>query len=240
MATLSTVTVPENPILAKVRRVVEKADTARSSAPLPVLRPTVLPASSSPPVPAGRQEVDLETGGILRFTDDQGTSPLSRLPDERLAAGDDWDDIARALGNAENERGGVQEVDLQPGGALTLSGPRGTQQVSRLPKERLAGTRCDDEATQVEYQSRQGISQVLGWYRIGAMLKEVRQAHSGHWTFTPSRISGAWRWQLPTAKTPWRPRVNRSFWRPVPPMGGRPYRWSWMIPMPSSHGNQSS
>lgn len=94
------------------------------------------------------QALTVSPGG--KVTNDTG-EVLSTVPRQRMASGSGsgrWDRIIEAIQDAEAGRHGGEEVVVRPGGALELvsSGQAG-QQLSRVPKDRMAATpRPEDEA----------------------------------------------------------------------------------------------
>jgi hypothetical protein len=95
-----------------------------------------LPARFRP----GMRDLVLVEGGKIAGVPGSGTGliPVSRLPEERMAAAT-WEDIARTLRSAEDGRPGAVDVELRPGGELVLTdGELPAQPVSQLPKGRMA------------------------------------------------------------------------------------------------------
>ncbi|GAB3988982.1 hypothetical protein GCM10029978_112800 [Actinoallomurus acanthiterrae] len=75
-------------------------------------------------------------GGAPDDRAEQSTVPLSKLPEERMAAAASWQEI-RDLIRAQEEGG--PDVFLEPGGQFVVTGSDGSAQpLSKLPQERMA------------------------------------------------------------------------------------------------------
>jgi hypothetical protein len=88
--------------------------------------------------PVVDQEVLVGPDGELQFASSDGkTRPISRLPNEIMAAEDDWDAIIRTL--REQEAGTARsEVAVAPGGGLVQTAAGQTKPLSTLPNEIMA------------------------------------------------------------------------------------------------------
>jgi hypothetical protein len=91
-----------------------------------------------------RPLVVMRPGG--RLVDDAG-EVMSALPRERMATGPNWDRIIRAIQENESGHRTGDQVVVRPGGSLDLV-PSGqaSEELSRIPKERMASmARVADE-----------------------------------------------------------------------------------------------
>lgn len=132
-------------------------------------------------VPARGDDVDDDTGVKARAT------RTSRLPTERMAA--DWDTIADTLRTKENGLAPSVDLELRPGGAVTVvpaqpGGGTVERPVSTLPAERMAATMAGPSPSDVEEIRRLDPTNCENW------TPEQRGEFAG-WTFELAPPFGA-------------------------------------------------
>lgn len=77
------------------------------------------------------------SGGTLVPLDQPGAVPTSSLPEDRMA-GSSWDEVARAVREAE-QGNRSRDVVIRPGGQIDIVDGGSAQTRSQLPTERMAG-----------------------------------------------------------------------------------------------------
>ena len=124
-------------------------------------------AAGDAPATAAMQSLSLESQDGRR----------SALPHDRMAASDDWDQIAKTLRARENGRGG-KDVALQPGGQMVvIDGKTNTAaSLSRLPQDRMAASTPGPRAEDVNALRRLDPRNVERW-------EAVHSASLSGWTF---------------------------------------------------------
>jgi hypothetical protein len=111
-------------------------DLATGQAVYALLPEPALPENVRPTT----RDLTLVEHGKIAGVAESGTSPIhvSRLPEERMAAAT-WEDIERALRDAEDGSHGAVDVELRPGGELVVTDrKKSAQLLSQLPKGRMA------------------------------------------------------------------------------------------------------
>jgi hypothetical protein len=128
-------------------------------------------------IPAELSDLEAGAGGML--SDPATRKPISVLPQERMATTPDaWAEIVRNLRDAENGRP-HQDVEMRPGGALEVQAAGQARPLSRLPQEKMAGTKNPEP-------SAEDVQEVM---RIDP--KRVEQ-----WTPVTTGLLNGWKFRL--------------------------------------------
>ncbi|MEU5519625.1 hypothetical protein ACIQCD_23480 [Streptomyces sp. NPDC093250] len=94
--------------------------------------------------------------------------PLSRLPQERMASGEQaasWEDVRSMI--EEMERNNGPDVELVPGGGFVRSDSSGvSQEISKIPQERMAAINPGPTQTDIDLLSRLDPHNVEKWQPV--------------------------------------------------------------------------
>lgn len=141
------------------------------------------------------------SGGKLDVVSGDSTTS-SRLPQERLAATDPWENILDTVRDVESGRGS-RDVVMRAGGRLEVQNKDGhTEEHSRLPQERLAATKPWISSADVAVVRTLDPGNVEGWTPIYTTALDgwryTLQPRPGGTTFTflafrSPQDSGLWR-----------------------------------------------